>query len=223
GKADLTSGAAYYFVPLVGAAPQIQDGEILNTGRDFGGIQLAKSGGACGAASLDGAALPQDLYLSAELRTPAGQDGARSEAGIYFRSRLAHVGDGIQGGTSAGYWVKLRTGGQVFVQCLNPGRVVAFTTVAGLASEEFHRLEVTAIGGALEVRLDAQLLEFDQDGTRTTRVVIPAFWEGPPEVGSNEGAAGVAFSADLNRGRAGGQAARNFTVRAATGFGHSRD
>jgi len=215
---DLKSAATYYFLPLVGAVPNFVNGEIRNSGRDIGGVQLASSNGTCSTTTLDGVTLPQDLYLSAELKTPGDTDRLRTEAGIYFRSRQAHAGDGIMGGTSGGYWVRLRTGGQVMVTCLNPARVVAFTTVAGLAPEEFNRLEVTAIGTALEVSLNGKLLEFDQGGKRTTRVSIPPEWDGPPKVGANEGAVGIAFSADLNRGGAGGQAARNFIVRPAAGF-----
>jgi hypothetical protein len=93
--------------------------------------------------------------------------------------------------------------------------VVAFTNVPDLAPDAFHRLEVTAIGEVLQVSLDGKLLEFDQYGARTTQVSIPAFWNGPPKAGDNEGAVGIAFAAGQNRGEAGGQVARNFVVRAA--------
>ncbi len=150
GVVDVSSGeAGYYYLPIAGAVPRFTGGEIANSGNDIGGVQLARRDGTCSAASLDGAGLPQDVYLAADLKTPLGPKGQRTEAGLYFRSRKAHVGDGIMGGTSAGYWVRMAAGGQVSVVCLNPGRVVAFTNVPDLAPDAFHRLEVTATGEVL--------------------------------------------------------------------------
>jgi DNA-binding winged helix-turn-helix (wHTH) protein len=222
GITDVKSPTALYYLPVMGGMTKIEDGEIKNTGLDVSGIQLAKSDSSCAVESLNGAAIGQDLYLSAELKTPAGPNSLRTEAGIHFRSRRAHAGDGIHGGTSAGYWVRLRSGGQVTVGCLNPGQVVAFTNVPDLAPDEYHRLEVTALGTTLEASLDGNLLEFTQDGHRTTRVTIPPLWQGPPKLGHNDGTVGVAFTAELNRGRLGGQSARNFVVRPGTKFLSSR-
>ncbi len=216
GSTDLTSPSAYYYLPVMGGAAKIENGEIVNSGLDIGGIQLAQSDGACGAASLHGAPIGQDLYLSAELNVPVGPNGLQSDAGIYFRSRQAHAGDGIMGGTSAGYWVRLNSGGRITVRCLNPGRVVAFASLPNFVPEEYHRLELIAIGATLKVGLNGKLVEFDQDGKLTTIVSIPSVWEGPPKIGDNNSTVGVAFAADLNRGSLGGQRARNFIVHAAT-------
>ena len=222
GVDDMTSPGRYYFMPVLGGSSRIEGGEIVNSGLDIGGIQLAARDGACAITSLHGAPIGQDVYLSAELKTPAGPNGMKTEAAIYLRSRRAHAGDGIQGGTSAGYWVRLRSGGQVNVMRLNPGQVVAFTEVPGVAPDEYHRLEVTAIGGLLQAKLDGKLLEFDQDGRRTTSVSIPSTWDGPPKIGYNHGTVGVVFTADLNRGKLGGQRARNFIVRPAASFGSTQ-
>jgi DNA-binding winged helix-turn-helix (wHTH) protein len=216
GSTDLTSASAYYYLPVMSGAARIENGEIVNSGLDIGGIQLARSDGACGAASLHGAPIGQDLYLSAELKVPVGPNALQSDAGIYFRSRKAHAGDGIMGGTSAGYWVRLNSGGRITVRCLNPGRVVAFANAPDFVPEEYHRLELIAIGSVLKVGLNGKLVEFDQDGKLTTSVSIPSVWEGPPKVGDDDGTVGVAFAADLNRGRLGGQRVRNFIVHVAT-------
>jgi DNA-binding winged helix-turn-helix (wHTH) protein len=205
----------FYYLPVMGGMARVEGGEIVNAGRDIGGVQLAKSDGACGVASLDGVSVGQDLYLAADLMAPSDPDGARTEAGLYFRSRKAHAGDGIMGGTSAGYYVRIRAGGQVSVMCLNPGRVIAWAEIADFAPDRFHRMEIAAVGDTLEARVDGRLMEWVQGGSRGTRVSIPPSWDGPPKIGDDDGTAGVVFTADLNRGRLGGQRARNITIRQA--------
>jgi hypothetical protein len=49
-----------------------------------------------------GATQAQDLYIRVDLLVPASAAGV-VQAGPYFRSRAASPGDGIIGGSSAGY------------------------------------------------------------------------------------------------------------------------
>jgi hypothetical protein len=44
------------------------------------------------------------------------------------------------------------------------------------------------------------------------RVEIPAAWESPEKMGQNQGAAGVFFGAEDNRGQIGGQQVKNLTI-----------
>src|SRR5579864_1372007 len=106
---------AYYFLPVFGGSARVSDGEVVNSGLDVAGIQLAQVGGACEVASLRGAAMAQDVYLSVDLKTAASPEGLQTEGGVYFRSRRAHAGDGIMGGTSAGYSVFVNSNGRVTV------------------------------------------------------------------------------------------------------------
>jgi hypothetical protein len=216
GQADfaLESGGRYFGLPVFQDAI-IQfgpGGEIRNDGNDLGGIQLAASDGLCAIESLRGAAVGQDLDIGMEVLVPAQPGGAVAVAGPYFRSRAAAPGDGLIGGTSAGYWVQLFSTGVTKVRRLNPHRVVAFAAApAGFDPAQFHRLEVSARGSQLRVALDGTALQFDQGGVMVTSVAIPAAWEGPPPSGFNHGTAGVAFASEP-RGRATGQRFRNLQI-----------
>lgn len=80
-----------------------------------------------------------------------------------------------------------------------------------LDSAVFHRLEIEARGEKLSLWLDGQRVTFDQGGARRQTVTIPAARE-HPRIGANQGAAGVVFSAEANRGAIGGQRARNLHI-----------
>jgi len=84
--------------------------EIGNGRKDFAGAQLGKSDDACGLDRLRGADIGQE-----------------TQAGPYFRSRSAEPGDGLPGGTSAGFWIKLHSTGSVTMRRLNPIATIAFT------------------------------------------------------------------------------------------------
>ncbi|MGA2269224.1 MAG: LamG-like jellyroll fold domain-containing protein [Bryobacteraceae bacterium] len=205
-SADLKDLASYYYLPVYYSGVAIDGPATLhNEGLDYSGIQLALPGGECALGSLRGADVGQDLRIAVDLLVPKGPAGTVCEAGPYFRSRRAAPDDGLIGGTSAGYWVQLFSNGLVRVKRLNPQAVVAFSPPDGrFDAGVFHHLEMEARGSTLDVWLDGKpVLE---------RVAIPAAWEGPPAIGRNEGAAGIAFGDEMNRGQSGGQEAKNFQL-----------
>ena len=139
--------------------------------------------------------------------------GKITQAGPYFRSRIAGPGDGLIGGTSAGYWVQLNSNGMVKVRRLNPLAVVAFSSAIPVFDTEiFHSLKMEARGTALQVWLDGKSVWFEQGGRQVDRVEIPPAWESPERVGQDQGTAGVFFGAEDNRGEIGGQRVKNLTV-----------
>jgi DNA-binding winged helix-turn-helix (wHTH) protein len=202
----------FYYLPVANGLAIEPNGAFRNDLADYAGVQLARPTRDCSLVSLRGANVAQDLRISVDLLTPS-TGGYISGAGPYFRSRAAAPGDGILGGTSAGYWVELCSNGVIKVRRLNPLAVVAFT--AGdprFDASVYHRLEVEAHGEELTVRMDRTTVSFEQDGTRVDRVRIPPVWNGPPPTGRNDGAAGVLFGAEENRGKIGGQRAKNLRV-----------
>lgn len=211
---------AYQFIPIFGdhveTIPESGEGSVRvkNTGKDFAGIVFARPNSDCALRSLHGADLGQDLNIEAQLRVPLGPNGAVSDAGPFFRSRRANPGDGIVGGTSAGFWVLLDSTGQVRVRRLHPGAVLAFSNaVEGFDPEAFHNLEVAVHGETLEVALDGRLVTFDASGAKMTSLPLQPAWLSASPKGSNGGAGGIAFSCTRNRGQAGGQEARNIRVK----------
>jgi DNA-binding winged helix-turn-helix (wHTH) protein len=212
GTADLEiAGRPYYFLPIWGGA-EILEGEIRNPGNDVGGVQFAQGDGVCSLDSIRGSDAGQDLRIAVDLLVPTDSAGHVSEAGPYFRSRRAAPGDGLIGGTSAGFWVVLFSNGAISVQRLNPSAVVAFSTIRGFDATIFHHLEMVAVGERLQVAVDGNPIRFDQGGQQTYTVAIPPLWDGPPRIGYNRGTAGIAFWARQNRGAIGGQSARNLQI-----------
>ncbi len=221
GDIDMQDRGSYQFVTLFGDRVEIQPrrpGEnsaaVRNTGNDFAGVAIARREPDCGLRSIHGADVGQDLNIEAQLRVPNGPGGAVTDAGPFFRSRRANPGDGIVGGTSAGFWVHLDSTGQVRVQRLHPNAIVAFSdTPDGFDPKVFHRLEAAVHGETLEIALDGRVVTFDAGGVRTTRVPIAPAWESASPKGNNGGSAGIAFSCSRNRGQAGGQEARDIRVK----------
>jgi len=205
GKADLALGGSgtHYYLPINSTSGvSIVSGTLQNNTLDYAGVQLSAMG-SCGGT---GETLLQDLYTRVDLLAPASSAGI-VQAGPYFRSRAAAPGDGIIGGTSAGYWVTLTSTGEVRLRGLNPNAVIASTGVpASFNATVFHTLEVVAQGSSLQVWLDSVLLTFTQNGASVTTVSLPA------TSGSNSGTAGIAFADEDNRGRAGGQQAKNLVI-----------
>lgn len=217
GAADLRIAERdYYFLPVFPGGFSIayeSQGEIRHTGEDYAGVEFARSDGLCSLESLRGAPLGQDVAIGVDLLTPMGAKGAVTSAGPYFRGRRAAPGDGILGGTSAGYWVQLHSTGVVTVRRHNPLQVVAFTSPAeGFDASRFHRLEAAARGERLEVSLDGRPLEFEESGRRVRTVSLPPVWNRPPAVGRSEGTAGIAFASEP-RVAGTGQRARRTVVK----------
>ncbi|MBV8820995.1 MAG: choice-of-anchor D domain-containing protein [Acidobacteriaceae bacterium] len=215
GQADLALGGSgtHYYLPIysgtsgpVGAS--IVSGTLQNTGLDFGGVQLTASAAACSNLSIRGETLPQDLDISVDLLVPMTGSNV-TQAGPYFRSRAAAAGDGIIGGSSAGYWVQLISTGEVRIVGLNPFATIASTGVpASFDSTVKHALKTAVQGSTLQVSLDGKLLSFEQGTSSVTGLTLPA------TNGSNNGTVGISFGSSDNRGLAGGQRASNLVISA---------
>jgi DNA-binding winged helix-turn-helix (wHTH) protein len=207
-------GQPYYFLPIhQDGADVLGKGEIRNPARDFGGVQFSKAtDGTCALETLRGTDVGQDLHISVDLFVPTDAAGHTTEAGPYFRSRRAAPGDGIIGGTSAGYWVVLYSSGSVVLHRLNPSAVVAFATIPDFDPAVFHHLEMAAVGEKIQVSVDGRIIQFEQEGKQTDTPAIPPAWNGPPVVGYNRGTAGIAFSARQNRTAIGGQIAKGIML-----------
>ena len=182
---------------------------LQNRTLDLGGIQFT-SGASCGPR---GESIAPDLNISAELFVPANAENQETEAGPYFRNRAAFRGDGIVGGSSAGYWVRLHSAGNITVHRMNAVPSAPNFAAFSARPEDFddsvvHALEIAAQGTTLEVALDGQLQTFysEHQGGTTTSISIPA------TSGSNQGTAGIGFAASSNRGQAGGQRADDVIV-----------
>src|SRR5205823_8782107 len=132
----------------------ITSGTLRNNGLDYGGIQIAPSL----EPGTRGEAIAHDLNIKMELLVPTDGGGLITQAGPYFRSRAAAAGDGIIGGTSAGYWVSLYGTGEVKIRVLNgkPDNpwIAASKSPRGFNANSFHTLEMAAAGRDREVALD---------------------------------------------------------------------
>jgi len=204
-KADLALGGSgsYYYLPInFITGVSIVSGALQNNTLDYAGVQLTAAS-SCGGS---GETLLQDLYVRADLLVPASAAGV-VQAGPYFRSRSAGPGDGIIGDTSAGCWAMLTSAGEVRLRGLNPNAVIATGGVpASFNAAVFHTLEAVAQGSSLQVWLDGARLTFTQNGAAVSTVALPA------TAGSNNGTAGIAFAGEDNRGKAGGQQAKNLVI-----------
>lgn len=224
GKADLALGGfgRHFYIPLfphggkdptrpIGAL--LVSGALQNNGSDFGGVQFTPASDDVCSGREPGGDTGSDINIRVDLRVPS-QHGFVSCAGPFFRSRRAPRGDGIIGGQSAGYWVQLCSTGEVRVKRLNPQAFVATTGKPSQFDNTIaHALEVAVNESSLQVALDGNLLVFRQRGEPATTVAIPA------TDGVNGGAAGIAFSSEDNRGKAGGQRADNLVVTAYSSLG----
>jgi parallel beta-helix repeat protein len=222
GKADLALGGAgnHFYLPIFptgGTDPSrpiganIVSGALQNNGVDFGGVEFVASDGACGNSGIRGENIGQDINIKIDVFVPTDAAANISQAGPYLRSRSAPAGDGIIGGAdfdpSGGYWVQLHSSGEVKVKRLYPPATVAITgRPASFNAGAIHTLEIAARGDTLHVALDGSLQTFSQDGTLVTTVSIPNTGTG------NQGAAGIAFGAEDNRGKIGGQRVDNLIV-----------
>ncbi len=220
GDIDMQDRQAYQFVTVFGDRVEVlprRPGEnsagVRNTGDDFAGVSIARREPDCALSSIHGADIGQDLNIEAQLLVPLGPDSAITEGGPYFRSRRANPGDGIIGGTSAGFWLHLDSTGQIRVQRLLPNAIIAFSDAPPEFDPKlFHRLEAAVRGATLQVALDGRVVTFDAGGTRTAMVPLAPDWENASPPGTNGGSAGIAFSS-RNRGKAGGQEARDIRVK----------
>jgi uncharacterized protein (TIGR03437 family) len=216
GRADLANGGSgtHYYLPVFPATSPgvypvgLVSKALQNLGLNYSGVQLTAASG-CGGAH--GETFAQDLDIAVDLLVPASSAGV-VQAGPYFRARSAASGDGIVG--AAGYWVALTSTGQVMIRGLSPNATIATTAnPATFDATKFHTLEMVAQGSSLTVYLDNARLTFTQNNASVTTVALPA------TTGSNDGAVGIAFGAEANAGKAGGQRAQNLIV-AQPGGGH---
>ena len=218
---QLDDRGSYQYVPIFGDKVETltrEPGEssvpMRNAGNDFAGVAFARPDADCGLRSIHGADIGQDLNIEVKLRVPLGANGAITDGGPFFRSRRANPGDGIVGGTSAGFWVQLDSIGQVRVRRLHPNAILGFSqSVKDFDSSAFHRLEVAFHGETLQVALDGRLLTFDAAGVQTASLNLRPDWENASPKGINGGCGGIAFGCSRNRGQAGGQEARDIRVK----------
>jgi DNA-binding winged helix-turn-helix (wHTH) protein len=215
---DVPGRGAFYF-----AATNAPDSEgpshlrigatIENTGTSFAGVHLIRRVNDCGLRGIRAGDVGQDIYMAADILAPTNAEGLETQAGPFLRSRRAAPGDGIIGGTSAGFWVRLHSTGAVSVRRLNPSATIAFAQPAArFDASVFHRLEVAAKATAMQVTLDGKPVTFDQGGKMTSTVVVEPAWEKLADPGINAGTAGIYFGAEGNISRIGGQQAKNLRV-----------
>jgi hypothetical protein len=184
-------------------------GVLQNPGLDFGGVQFTLNSDSC-VTLARGSDMGQDLTISMRVRVPTDLEHHITYAGPYFRSRLSARGDGIIGGgafdPSGGYWVQLRSTGEIRVLRLDLNQVVASTGLPlFFDSSIFHELQVAVQGDLLQIALDGGLQTFTQPAGCALLAEVPNTGQG------NQGAAGVAFGTD-NRGLIGGQQVDNLVV-----------
>jgi hypothetical protein len=212
--------AGYYYVsifyPGLAFGPR-RPGDISTpfsqSGSGYGGMQLARKRRDCAISDVLGADVGQDLRISADILVPIDSEGRATNAGPYFRARSAAPGDGIVGGAAAGYWLRLESSGRLRVERLNPHAVVAFANpISPFDPASFHHVEMDTRGNIVTASLDGRPIEFVVDGKPATAVPIPPLWDGPPRIGKNQGAAGVAFGSELSHNEAGGQQVKNLQV-----------
>ncbi|MFL5328733.1 MAG: beta strand repeat-containing protein [Gemmataceae bacterium] len=208
-----TPPSNYYYEPIWpsisgGPGTDLVSNALQNRFTDYGGVQFTT-----GSSSNSGVNVGQNLNIQADLYVPKTATGYATQAGIYFRSRSAFPGDGILGGTSAGYWVRLTSTGNIDIRPANtsPGFEAWTARPTTFNSTIFHTM-VCAFNGTtngLQVSLDGHLQTFYSalDGGLTTTVSIPA-----TQNGTNDGTAGVSFGAESNRGQVGGQRTDNIIV-----------
>ncbi|SPF36796.1 hypothetical protein SBA4_1910013 [Candidatus Sulfopaludibacter sp. SbA4] len=213
GQADQALGGSgtYYYLPIFGVSSPIGanlvSGALQQNGLNLGGVQVTNASGACGNLGIHGVTFPQNLNIRVDLLVPMTGSNV-TDAGPYFGSRAASAGDGILGGTSAGYWVELVSTGEVRVKGLNPFGLIATTGAqAGFNAAVVHTLQMTAQGSNLQVALDGRLLTFGASGTTVT---LPANAAGA----NNQGTVGIAFGDEDNSNQAGGQRATNLVISA---------
>jgi len=220
GQADLARGGSgtYFYLPIAPGASgpagaNLVSDALQNNGTALGGVQLTASSGACANSSIRGVTLPQDLDIQVDLLVPfTGVND--TDAGPYFRSRAAAAGDGIIGGSSAGYWVELVSTGEVRVKGLNPFALIVTTGAqAGFDAAVMHTLRMAVQGSNLQVSLDGQLQAFTQNGAQVTTVTLPA------TNGTNNGAVGISFGNEDNSNLSGGQRATNLVISAYSALG----
>jgi len=219
---DLTIRGAgeYKYFPIFPlgcvAIPEPSPGEasstVINGNQDYSGIQLSEADRDCDLGKIRGANIGQDLRLRVQLLVPRDAEGRVTQAGPYFRARSAFPGDGVIGGTAAGFWVMLSSTGDVQVRRLNPASTVAHAQIPDFDAFRFHDLTAEARGGHVRVWIDGAPITFDVAGQPEVAVPILPVWDGPPKVGNNGGAAGLIFAAVYHRRQIGGQKARNFSI-----------
>jgi uncharacterized protein (TIGR03437 family) len=209
GQADLALGGsgAHYYLPVFSTGASIISGALQNNGQGYGGVQLTGVSNPC--AGVSGESVGQDLYIRLDVLVPTDSAGHISQAGPYLRGRSAFTNDGIFGGDSAGYWIQLESTGQLNIKNLNNAVIIASSAPpASFDTTVFHTVEASTQGSVLQVALDGRPVTFSQNNVANTMVSIP------PTNGSNDGAVGIAFGADPNKGPIGGQRAKNLLVSA---------
>ena len=217
GPADLAYGGSgtHYYSPLFPTAgnpanpvgANLTANALQNYSNGYGGVELtAYSDAATNPAHL-GESLGQDLDLQADFVVPTDSSADISEAGFFFHSRANAAGDNLFSGTNAGFWVKVQSTGQVEVERLDTGAIVAYSGApVSFDTSIAHDLQTAVQDSQLQVAIDGKLLEFSEDGLVSTVVTLPL------TSGSDDGAAGILFGDEPNPGQISGQRAGNLVI-----------
>ena len=195
----------HFYLPVFANGAILSGNTLRNPGLDYSGLQFTASANCTGR----GENLGTTLNMAMKLLVPSGVGGGITEAGPYFGNRAAAVHDGILGGSSAGYWVRLHSDGSVTVKNCNSLLTVTSTGTPGnFVANAWHRFEIALSGSSLQVALDGRRVTFKEGGQQVTTLTLPA------SGGSPAGAAGIAFGCEQNRGQAGGQQADDIVLTA---------
>ena len=195
----------HFYLPVFANGAILSGNTLRNPGLDYSGLQFTASANCTGS----GENLGTTLNMAMKLLVPPGVGGGITEAGPYFGNRAAAVHDGILGGSSAGYWVRLHSDGSVTVKNCNSLLTVTSTGTPGsFDANAWHRFEIALSGSSLQVALDGRRVTFKEGGQQVTTLTLPA------SGGSPAGAAGIAFGCEQNRGQAGGQQADDIVLTA---------
>ena len=195
----------HFYLPVFANGAILSGNTLRNPGLDYSGLQFTASANCTGR----GENLGTTLNMAMKLLVPPGVGGGITEAGPYFGNRASAVHDGILGGSSAGYWVRLHSDGSVTVKNCNSLLTVTSTGTPGsFDANAWHRFEIALSGSSLQVALDGRRVTFKEGGQQVTTLTLPA------SGGSPAGAAGIAFGCEQNRGQAGGQQADDIVLTA---------
>ncbi len=210
GRADLAFGGTgnHYYVPLFAAPhPSIAGRALRHGGQDYGGVQFSASPNPCaGGAANRGENLGDSLSVQMAVRVPSDASNRVTQAGPYFRSRAAALGETILGTSSAGFWVQLDSTGAVKVKNLANDAVIAQSErVQGFDPSIWHVLEIGATSTILFVTLDGRQVTFANG-----QPIAPL----PAIAANNQGGTGVAFGSEGNRNQIGGQQVKDVIVSA---------
>lgn len=202
----------HHYMPIFGGGAKIDGNVLANNGQDYGGVEITDT------SCFPGQDIGADLNLRVSLKVPMDDSNHVTQAGPFFRSRSSFKNDGLIGGSAAdpsgGYWIQLHSTGEIKVKNLRENSISATSPVIpSFDTSVAHMLEMAAMGTDLQIILDGHAVSFCQEGAAVTTIAIKTDTNLPGDMQpGNEGAAGIAFGSEPNRGSIGGQQADNLVV-----------